>query len=139
MCFLVISNQERRNLTYGCFVCPLFHEHLFSPGLSRAARLLKASCFEKITVCVIETTLVTLLLVQMNKARRKVSQQIKHKSRLNCDSSQKVLKRLKKYFTAFQVALLCKSSCNSAYCNSLNSCKLKFFANRVVNLHIVIL
>ena len=35
----------------------LFHEYLFSPELSRAARLLKTSCFENI-LCVIETMLV---------------------------------------------------------------------------------
>ena len=51
-----------------CFFFPLFHENLFSPGLPRAARLLETSCLEKITVCVIETMLVTLPLVQMNKA-----------------------------------------------------------------------
>ena len=49
------------------FFFPLFHEHLFSPGLPRATRLLE-TCLEKITVCVIETMLVTLPLVQMNKA-----------------------------------------------------------------------
>ena len=42
-----------------CFIFLLFHEHLFSPELPRAARLLKSSCFKKITVCVIETMLVT--------------------------------------------------------------------------------
>ena len=73
-------NTLKRNLTYSCFIFPLFHEHLFSPELPRAARLLK-TCFEKITVCAIETMLVALPLLQMNKARRKVSQQIKHKSR----------------------------------------------------------
>ena len=63
----------KRNLTYSCFFFPLFHEHLFSPGLPRATRLLETSCLEKITVCVIEIMLVTLLLVQMNKARREVN------------------------------------------------------------------
>ena len=37
---------------------------------TRTTRLLETSCLEKITVCVIETMLVTLPLVQMNKARR---------------------------------------------------------------------
>ena len=60
----------KRNLTYSCFFFPLLHKHLFSPGLPRSTRLLETSCLEKITVCVIETMLVTLLLVQMNKARR---------------------------------------------------------------------
>ena len=41
----------------------------FSPGLPRATHLLETSCLEKITVCVIETMLVTLPLVQMNKAQ----------------------------------------------------------------------
>ena len=63
----------KRNLTYSCFFFPLLHEHLFSPGLPCATRLLETSCLEKITVCVIETMLVTLPLVQMNKARRKVN------------------------------------------------------------------
>ena len=52
------------------FFFPLFPEDLISPGLPRATRLLETSCLEKITVCVIETMLVTLPLVQMNKARR---------------------------------------------------------------------
>ena len=69
-----------KNLTYICFIFPLFHEHLFPPGLPRTTRLLESSCLEKITICVIETMLVTLRLVQMNKARREVSQQIKYKS-----------------------------------------------------------
>ena len=33
----------------------MFHEHFFSPELPRAAHLLKRSCLEKTTVCVIET------------------------------------------------------------------------------------
>ena len=37
-------------------------------------RLLETSCLEKITVSVIETMLVTLPLVQMNKAQREVNQ-----------------------------------------------------------------
>ena len=52
------------------FFLPTVHKHLFSPGLPRATRLLETSCLERITVCVIETMLVTLPLVQMNKARR---------------------------------------------------------------------
>ena len=54
--------------------------HFLSHELPRATRLLTA-CFEKITVCVIKTILVTLPLVQRNKARRKVNQQIKRKSK----------------------------------------------------------
>ena len=53
----------KRNLTYSCFFFPLFHEHLFSPGLPRATRLLETSYLEKINVCEIETMLVTLPLV----------------------------------------------------------------------------
>ena len=74
------QNTLKRNLTYIFFIFPLFPEHLFSPGLPRTTRLLGTSCLEKVTVCVIETMLVTLPLVQMNKAQREVSQQIKYKS-----------------------------------------------------------
>ena len=63
----------KRNLTYSCLFFPLFHKHLFSPRLPRATRLLETSWLEKITVCVIETMLVTLPPVQMNKARREVN------------------------------------------------------------------
>ena len=72
LCYFKWS-KSKRNLTYSCFFFPLFHEHLFSPGLPRATRLLETSCLEKITVCVIETMLVTLPPVQMNKARREVN------------------------------------------------------------------
>ena len=58
-------NTLKGNLICSCFIVPLFYKHLFSPELPRAARLLKTSCFEKITVCVIETMLVTLQLVQI--------------------------------------------------------------------------
>ena len=77
-------NTLKRNLTYNCFIFPLFHEHLlFSPGLPRAIRLLETSCLEKITVCVIETMLVTLPLVQMNKARREVNQTNQAQTKIN--------------------------------------------------------
>ena len=66
-------STSKRNLTYSCFFFPLFHEHLFSPRLPCATRLLETSWLEKITVCVIETMLVTLPLVQMNKAQREVN------------------------------------------------------------------
>ena len=78
--------EKKFNLLF-CFIFPVLHEHLFSPELSRASRFLKTTCFEKTTVCVIETMLVTLPLVQMNKARREVNQQNKHKSRQNRNSS----------------------------------------------------
>ena len=42
-------NTLKRNLTYSCFIFPMFQKHLFSPDLPRAA-LLKF-CFEKITMC----------------------------------------------------------------------------------------
>ena len=74
-------NTLKRNLTYSCVIFPLFDEHLFSLELPRAAHLLKTFCFEKITVLVIKTMRATLLLIQMNKARREVNQQIKHWSR----------------------------------------------------------
>ena len=73
-----------KNLTYSCFFLPMFHEHLFSPGLPRATRLLETSCSEKITVCVIETMLVTLPLVQMNKeARKEVNQKNQIQTKIN--------------------------------------------------------
>ena len=75
-------NTLKRNLTYSCFFFPLFHEHLFSPELPRATRLLE-TCLEKITVCVIETMLVTLPLVQMNKARRKVNRTNQVQTKIN--------------------------------------------------------
>ena len=83
MCFFGYfeRNTLKRNLTYSCVISPLFDEHLFSLELPRAARLLKTSCFQKITVLVIKTMLATLLLIQMNKARREVNQQIKHGTR----------------------------------------------------------
>ena len=74
------QNTLKINLTYSCFIFPLFHEHLFSHELPRAACLLK-TCFEKITEFVIDTMLVTLPLVQRNKAQGEVNQQIKRKSR----------------------------------------------------------
>ena len=72
-------NTLKRSLTYSCFNSPLFHEHSFSPELTRIARLLKTSCFEKITVCVIEAMLMRMPLVQMNKAQREANQQIKYR------------------------------------------------------------
>ena len=71
-----VYKETQRNLANSCFILPLFHEHLFSPELPRAARLLK-TCVEKIIVCAIEIMLVTLPLVQMNQAPREVNQQIK--------------------------------------------------------------
>ena len=61
------------------FYLPTVSWTFFSSGLPRATHLIETSS-EKITACVIETILVTLPLVPMNKARRKVSQQIKYNS-----------------------------------------------------------
>ena len=65
------------------FFLPSVYEHLFSPGLPRATRLLETSWLEKITVCVIETMLVTLPLVQMNKARREVNRTNQVQTKIN--------------------------------------------------------
>ena len=46
-------------------------------------RLLETSCLEKITVCVIETMLVTLPLVQMNKAQREVNRTNQVQTKIN--------------------------------------------------------
>ena len=81
--FYFEQSTLKRNLTYSCFFFPLLHEHLFSPGLPHATRLLETSCLEKITVCVIETMLVTLPLVQMNKARREVNRTNQVQTRIN--------------------------------------------------------
>ena len=65
------------------FFSPQFHEHLFSPGLPCATRLLETSCWEKITACVIQTMLVTLLFVQMNKAWRQVNRTNQVQTKIN--------------------------------------------------------
>ena len=76
-------SRLKRNLTYSCFFFPLLHKHLFSPGLPRATCLRETSCLEKITVCVNETMLVMLPLVQMNKARREVNQTNQVQTKIN--------------------------------------------------------
>ena len=48
--WLFLTKYFERKLNLNLFFFPLFHEHLFYPELPRAARLLKTSCFEKITV-----------------------------------------------------------------------------------------
>ena len=73
--------EKKFNLS--CFFFPLFHEHLFCPGLPRATRLLETSCLDKITVCVIDTMLMTLPLVQMNKARREVNRTNQVQTKIN--------------------------------------------------------
>ena len=118
------QNTLKRNLIYSCFIFPLFHKHLFSPGPPRATRLLETSCFQKITVCVIETMLVTFPLVQMNKARREVSQQIKYKS-----TQDKIATVIRTY--VFRMYL-------NDWNNNLPLFKLWFLVNQVVNLHTLI-
>ena len=85
--WLFRTKYFEKKFNISCFIFPLFPEYLFSPELPRAAHLLKNSCSEKINAFVIETMLVTLPLVQVYQARREVSQQIKHKSRQNWESS----------------------------------------------------
>ena len=65
------------------FFFPLFREDLFSLALPHATRLLETSCVEKITLCVIETMLVTLPLAQMNKARREVNRTNQVQTKIN--------------------------------------------------------
>ena len=76
----------KRNLNYSCFFS-LFHKHLFSPGLPRATRLFETSYLEKITVCVIDTMLAMLPLVQMNKARREVNRTNQIQTKINRSSN----------------------------------------------------
>ena len=82
LCYFKWS-KSKRNLTYSCFFFPLFHEHLFSPGLPCATRLLETSCLEKIMVGVIETMLVILPLGQMNKAQREVNRTNQVQTKIN--------------------------------------------------------
>ena len=81
--FLLYFEQRtlKRNLTYCCFFFPLFHEHLFSLGLPCATRLVETSCVEKVTVCVIETMLVTFRLSRSIKHKQKWTEQTKYKPR----------------------------------------------------------
>ena len=81
--FIILNEVHWKEIWLSCFFSPLFHEHLFSPGLPHATRLLETSCLEKITVCVIETMLVTLPLVQMNKARREVNRTNQVQTKIN--------------------------------------------------------
>ena len=61
----------------------MFHKHLFTPGLPCPTRLPETSCLEKIAVCVIETMLMMLPLVQINKPRREVNQTNQVKTKVN--------------------------------------------------------
>ena len=80
---LVRMQYIEKKFTLQLFFFSLFHEHLFSPGLPCATHLLKTSCLEKITLCVIEAMLVTLSLVQMNKARREVNRTNQVQTKIN--------------------------------------------------------
>ena len=83
MFFFLSSNEVYWKEIYLSVVFfPLFHKHLFTPGLPRVTRLVE-TCLEKITVCVIETMLVTLPLVQMNKAQREVNRTNQVQTKLN--------------------------------------------------------
>ena len=76
---LIRINKEQRTTLYKDLAYFFFSKRQYVwHGV--ATRLLKISCFEKITVCVIETMLLTLPLVQMNKAQREVNQPTKHRS-----------------------------------------------------------
>ena len=84
MYFFVSSNEvHSKKFNLQLYFFPLFHKHLFSPGLPRPTRLFEIFCLEKITVCVIETMLMTLPLVQMNKARREVNQTNQVQTKIN--------------------------------------------------------
>ena len=136
------QNTLKRNLTCSCFIFPLFREHLFSPGLPRATHLLEVSCLEKKTVCLIETMFVTLPLVQMNKERKEVSQQIKYKSTQDKIATvlRTYLKDWKNVLPFFELQFFVNQVVILHIVNSLNPCKLQFFVNRVVvNLHILTL
>ena len=67
--YLVRTKYIEKKFTLQLFFLPTVSQ-TFIP---RPTRLLETSCSEKITVCVIETMLVTLPLVQMNKAQREVN------------------------------------------------------------------
>ena len=79
MYFFVISNEVHSKE----FNLQLF----FLPTVSRAFILSRAttqtSCVEKVTVCIIETMLVTLPLVQMNKTRKEVNQTNQVQTKIN--------------------------------------------------------
>ena len=66
------------------FSLPAVSRTFILSWLPRATRLLEASCLEKITVCVIGM-LLTLPLVQMNKARREVNRTYKPSRSTNQD------------------------------------------------------
>ena len=79
---LVKMKYTEKKFTFQLFFFPLFHKHLFSPGLPRITCLIE-TCLEKKTVCVIEIMLVTLPLVQMNKAQREVNRTNQVQTKIN--------------------------------------------------------
>ena len=84
MYFFVSSNEVHWKEIYLTVVfLPTISQRLFSTALPHTTRLLETSCLEKITVCVIETMLVTLPLVQMNKAQREVNQTNQVQTKIN--------------------------------------------------------
>ena len=70
---LFSMNYMEKKFNLQLFFLPTVSQTFVFSGLPCATRLLETSCLEKITVCVIKAILVTLLLVQMNKARREVN------------------------------------------------------------------
>ena len=81
--FLISKEVHWKEIYLSCFFFPQFHKHFFSHALSCATCLLETSCLEKITVCLIETMLVTLLLVQINKAQREVNRTNQVQTKIN--------------------------------------------------------
>ena len=77
---LVQTKYVEKKFTLQLFFLPIVSRTFI---LSWATRLLETSCSEKITVCVIQTTLVTLPLVQMNKARREVNRTSQVQTKIN--------------------------------------------------------
>ena len=89
MYFFLSSNKVHSKEIYltvvfssHCFtnIYSLLGYHAIPPPPSNFFKLL---VLEKITVCVIETMLVTLLLVQMNKARREVNRTNQVQTKIN--------------------------------------------------------
>ena len=82
---LVRTKYIEKKFTLQLFFLPTVSRTSILSRATTATRLLETSCLEKITVCVIETMLVTLPLVQVNKARGEVNRtnQDKHHERFS--------------------------------------------------------
>ena len=84
MYFFLSSNEVQWKEIY---LTVVFSSHCFTNIYSllgyRATRLLETSWLEKITVCVIETMLVTLPLVQTNKAQSEVNRTNQVQTKIN--------------------------------------------------------